>query len=177
MGAWDTLKGMNEDEKDALWNILKKNPLNGLTVKSAMDEANRWARQLAHDVADRKESDAEAKLATRRALLHNGPVDAIRHCYWSAILASRLAYNDAMMVVITHEFGAIHSTDELQKLEGRMDIHNNKVGLNTGHAAKGATFEFLRVRVSDAMAQGKLKVIDRKQRKLVPLTSMTQGIG
>ncbi len=68
--------------------------------------------------------------------LHNGNGDAFRHTYWNAELATMLGsgvffnpnYGKAHAKKWTdaHEFGATNQP----ALERKMDLHNNKVGLN-----------------------------------------------
>lgn len=167
--AKSTYDRLNAHEKDALKDIIDANPLNAFVLKDAKDEAEAWAKSLAtFGGAGLPEAD---RPAARGASIHNGPADAARHCYWSALLASQLTYNEAMRVVFTHEFDAIDSGKAQDKLEARMDIHNDRIGLEIGTRMKGATKAQLQAACMDALTNGKLVVID-KRGSLVPTRSL-----
>lgn len=172
--AFKTYERMNGDEKDAMWDAIQANPGSALVLKEAKEEAERWSRILA---GLRTEGLPEAEAAARyQASIHNGPADAARHCYWSALLASKLAYNDAMRVVFTHEFGQIDSAEAGERLEARMDLHNDRVGLEIGTRNKGAGDADLTVMVLQALFTGQLRFIDAKTGTLVPTKSLVPSI-
>ncbi|MBX6376690.1 MAG: hypothetical protein IRZ13_20990 [Acetobacteraceae bacterium] len=91
--AYNTYNRLNASERDTLKDILWANPGHFSVLKAAKAEAERWSRNLALVGLDAvPEAEQERRF---RASLRDGPADAARHCYWSALLASKLAYNDA----------------------------------------------------------------------------------
>lgn len=172
--AWQTFNRMNGDEKDAMWDAIQANPGTALILKDAKEEAERWSRILA---GLRTEGLPEAEATARfQASIHNGPADAARHCYWSALLASKLAYNEAMRVVFTHEFGQIDSPEAGERLQAQMDLHNDRVGLEIGTRNKGASDPDLASLVLQALLSGQLRFIDAKTGTLVPTRSLVPSI-
>lgn len=168
--AWNTYDGLHPDEKEALQDIVKANPNNAFVLKEAKEDAEQWARTLSRCFTDGLPEDVVA--ARVKASIRNGPADAARHCYWSALLASTLTYNEAMRVVFTHEFRQIDSTEAQDKLEARMDLHNDRVGLEIGTRRRGASNLDLREEVMIALLHGKLVVIDPATKALVPTRSL-----
>lgn len=185
MGFFDDLKSkfdiwnrMNDFEKDAVRDIVSANPTHGFVLKDAMTEAERWSRAVSY--AFTSELTPEQADATARASRNDGPADALRHCCWSALLASQLAYNDAMRVVMSHEFGPTEGS-----LSSRMDIHNNSVGLRIGVAHKrpsGASPAGLakndgdiKEAVMHAFLHGQLYVLSKDKSRLEPSRSLLQG--
>lgn len=172
--AYDTYNRLNPAEKDALQDIIRANPMNASVLKEAKAEAERWSRVLAGANQDGlPEDQAEARF---RASIHNGPADAARHCYWSALLASKLSYNEAMRVVFTHEFHQIDSDKPQDRLEAQMDLHNDRVGLDIGGRNKGASEVDLNVAVLKALFSGQLRHIDRKTGTLAPTKSLQPSL-
>lgn len=172
--AWNIYDGLHPAEKDALQDIVRANPSNAVVLKQAKEEAEQWARTLAGCfAAGQPEAVMEARY---RASIHNGPADAARHCYWSALLASRLTYNEAMRVVFTHEFRQIDSPEADQRLEAEMDLHNDRVGLEIGTRRKAASTPDLQEEVLKALLSGQLRFIDARTRALVPTRSLVPSI-
>lgn len=170
MGFFDDLvrvqkrfEKMHPDEQEAYRDVIAANPLNGLVLKESADKAEAWAKSLAN---------FGTNAAGPGISIHNGPADAARHCYWSALLASKLPYNDAMRVVVTHEFGALESGKAQDKIEARMDLHNDRVGLEIGTRNKGATDTQLQDQCLEALFGGKLLVIDPTTSNLIPSKSL-----
>ncbi len=57
--------------------------------------------------------------------MHNGPMDAFRHCYWSCEMSRNIGPFNALNVGDIHE-----DCDKRNKCEEReMDLHNNAVGV------------------------------------------------
>lgn len=83
---------------------------------------------------------------------HNDKSDAFRHCFWSALLARDIGFQDAMRFTTAHE-----SSPKNRLEEKRMDLHNNRVGLNIGRST--GTNEILSARCMAALRAGKLKVL------------------
>jgi hypothetical protein len=172
--AYATFNRLNASEKDAMWDAVTANPNNAFVLKEAKEEAESWARTLAGTFTDGLPAD-QVK-ARFQASVHNGPADAARHCYWSALLASKLTYNEAMRVVFTHEFDQIDSGVAQDKLEARMDLHNDRAGLEIGIRNKGASDLTLRDEVMKALFSGQLRCIDPKTSTLVPTRSLVPSI-
>jgi hypothetical protein len=107
-----------------------------------------------------------------QASIHNGPANAARHCYRSALLACKVTYTEAMRIVLTHEFGQIDSAKQEERLEARMDLHNDRVGLEIGTRSKGASEADLRDGVMKALLTGQLRIIDPVRKDLVPTKSL-----
>jgi hypothetical protein len=169
--AYDTYNRLNASERDTLKDILWANPGHLTVLKAAKAEAERWSRNLAMAGLDALPEDQQE--ARFRASLRDGPADAARHCYWSALLSSKLAYNDAMRVVFTHEFDDMDSGEVDRQLAARMDLHNDRVGLEIGTRMKGAGDVDLEVEVLKALFAGRLVHIDRATKSLVPTKSLT----
>lgn len=169
-GAYDSYKRLNAAEKDALSDIILANPRNASVLRDAQTEALRWSQVLAGTALDGLPQDqAEARF---KASNRNGPADAARHCYWSALLASKLSHNEAMRVVFTHEFDQIEASEALERLAAQMDLHNDRVGLDIGGRNKGASDVDLTVAVLQALFSGQLRQIDVKTGTLVPTKSL-----
>ncbi len=168
--VYDTFKQLNPAEMEAMQDVVSANPRNALVLKEAKDEATYWARILAGTFMEGlPENEAKARF---KASIHNGPADAARHCYWSALLASKLSYNEAMRVVFTHEDEQISSSDAKQRMEARMDLHNDRVGLEIGTRMKGAGDLDLREAVMKALLHGQLVFLDERSLTLVPTRSL-----
>jgi hypothetical protein len=58
------------------------------------------------------------------------------------------------------------------QLEARMDLHNNRVGLEIGTRMKGAADLDMRDAVLKALFTGHLRIINRNTRELVPTKSL-----
>ncbi|MBR0647458.1 DUF6973 domain-containing protein [Plastoroseomonas hellenica] len=169
-GIIKTLMAMNPTERSTLWSVLTANPRNALVLKEAHSEALSWSKVISYAfLKDLPEAQKEERAEASR---NNGPADAVRHGYWSALLSSKLSYNDAMRVVFAHEADQIRSEDPLVKLASTMDLHNNQVGLDIGALAKGAANEVLREAVLKALFEGRLRFIEPKTGKLVPTKSL-----
>lgn len=56
-------------------------------------------------------------------------MDAFRHCYWSALLSREIGYIDALLFTNAHE-----NYDENPPEEKRMDLYNNRIGLEIGRS-------------------------------------------
>jgi hypothetical protein len=163
-------EGLHPAERDALSDAAGINPLRAIMLYETQQEATRWGQELARTFIAGLPKDA-AK-ARYKASVHNGPADAARHCYWSALLASKLSHNEAMRIVFSHEFGAIERNDANERLEVQMDLHNNRVGLAIGGRAKGAANHELQDAVMKALISGRLRHIDVKARVLAPTKSL-----
>ncbi len=83
---------------------------------------------------------------------HSDKSDAFRHCFWSAILARDIGYQDAMRFTTAHE-----SSPKNRIEEKRMDLHNNRVGLGIGF--KKGTNAVISERCMSALHAGKLQVL------------------
>ena len=138
------------------------------SAQIALDWANDLATQAAGPPSG---SDFATKVATS---VRGGPADAARHCFWSARLASKLGYNDAMLVVMTHEVNTLQSGDAREKLESVMDLRNNAVGLQIGARMANASDDDLKKAVLEALTTGQLVRVDPKTNKLVPTNGLVQ---
>lgn len=185
MGFYDDLKSkfdiwnrMNDFEKDTVRDIVSANPGQAFVLKEAKEEAERWSKSVSY--AFTAELTPEQAEATARASRNDGPADALRHCCWSALLSSQLAYNDAMRVVMSHEFGPSEGS-----LASRMDIHNNSVGLRIGAANKRPASASpagiarndgdIKEAVMNAFLHGQLVVLSKDKSRLEPSRSLLQG--
>lgn len=177
-GKFKIWNGMNDFEKDAVRDIVSANPRQAFVLKAARDEALRWSWAVSYAfTAELTQAQADAVAEVSR---NDGPADALRHCYWSALLASQLAYNDAMRVVMSHEFGPTEGS-----MSSKMDIHNNSVGLRIGVANKRAqgaspagiaTNEGdIRDAVMNAFLNGQLYVLSKDKSRLEPSRSLLQA--
>ena len=185
MGFFEDLQGkfkiwndLNKYEKDTVRDIVSANPMQAFVLKSARDEALRWSWAVSYSFTSELSQDQADSVA--EISRNDGPADALRHCYWSALLASQLAYNDAMRVVMTHEFGRTEGS-----LASKMDIHNNSVGLRIGVANKrtqGASPEGIatnegniREAVMNAFLNAQLYVLSKDKSRLEPSRSLLQA--
>jgi len=65
---------------------------------------------------------------------HNGPVDAVRHAYWSALNARDVGEENAWRFANAHE-----ANSDRPDAERQMDHHNNGVGIRIGRENPDAT--------------------------------------
>lgn len=165
-----TYGDMNPVERETMHRIVLANPTTAFVLKEAHAEALRWSRNLSYAFLEGKSEQEREDLAL--ASRNNGPADAVRHCYWSALLASKLAYNDAQRVVVDHEAVSVNSSKEAERLAADMDLHNDEVGLGIGALAQGASNEALQEAVLKALFSGRLRFIDPKTGKLVATKSL-----
>jgi hypothetical protein len=61
-----------------------------------------------------------------------GQADAFRHCYWNAVMTRRLGPHKTKEVGDLHE---VIGTDNQDSSDARMDLYNNKVGIEIGITA------------------------------------------
>lgn len=114
-----------------------------------------YLRSNPHHAMILKEAREVAYAETIRRFRRNGrndKSDAFRHCFWSAMLARDIGFQDALRFTSAHESSP---TNRLE--EKRMDLHNNRVGLDIGRS-KG-TNEILSARCMTALRAGKLKIL------------------
>ena len=152
------------------------------------DEAKVFLRNLNRPTlgltAFRSYQDALAARETSFTELgEDGPSDAFRHSYGSALLALRLTRDGGVPLErakrIADDLGRAHvdrdSTDD-SNLRRRMDLSNNSTGLDLLGDARNAgegrflTDAELRSRVVEAVATGKLVQFDEGRTALVPTT-------
>lgn len=108
MSYWTSYSDLSELEKEYLY----KNPHKAFRIKKISDIAKEETK----------------KRFPKIAKPHNNQADAFRHCYWSALLVKELGYITAKKYTDIHEAGL----KDNPKLEKKMDLHNNKVGLQLG---------------------------------------------
>lgn len=114
-----------------------------------------YLRDNPHHAMILKDARETAFAETIRRFRRNGrndKSDAFRHCFWSAMLARDIGYQDAMRFTTAHE-----SSPKNRLEEKRMDLHNNRVGLHIGFS-KGSN-DILSARCMAALRAGKLKVL------------------
>ncbi len=129
--------------------------------RDACKEAEETARNISYSNFDDVPAE-ELKVAARRSR-NDGYADAVRHCYWSAMLARDLGYNDALEMVTRHEAGA--AADDLSS---QMDMHNNAKGLEIGVANKGAKNIDLLSKCLTLVNTGQLRVLNKERTKIIP---------
>jgi len=118
-------------------------------------QEQQYIRSHPHHAFSIKESKEIAFSETRKRFGMNGrndKSDAFRHCFWSAILARDLGYQNALQFTNAHE-----SDPRNPPKEKVMDLHNNSVGLSIGRT--GGNNNQLSGRCMSALLTGKLKVI------------------
>ncbi|MBR0682514.1 hypothetical protein GXW74_18630 [Roseomonas eburnea] len=136
---------------------------------AARKEALRWSRNVSY--AFTAEMDEEEAEETASASRNAGPADALRHCYLSAMLGRDLGYEDALLVLTTHEMNA-----EWGSPASRMDLFNNAIGIEIGVRSKTASDGDLQEATMNAFLQGRLRVVDKANGNvLVPTKSLTFG--
>lgn len=84
---------------------------------------------------------------------HNGPADAFRHCYWSALLARDIGADNAKSFTDAHE-----AYGDNPPGEKAMDLHNNGVGISIGRDNPGASDTALIGACINAMNEGRLQL-------------------
>ena len=84
---------------------------------------------------------------------HNGPADAFRHCYWSALLARDIGPDNAKSFTDAHEAYGDNPAGEKS-----MDLHNNSVGIAIGKANPHADDSVLIGQCILAVNDGRLKL-------------------
>lgn len=133
--------------------------------KAASLEAEQYAKNISYSNFDQV-SEKELKQAAFNSRNY-GYADAVRHCYWSAMLARDLGYNDALEMVTRHEAGA--APDDLTS---KMDMHNNAKGLEIGIANKDAKNSVLLEKCSTLANTGGLLVLNKDRNQLIPCQGM-----
>ena len=121
-----------------------------------------YIRKNPHHTFAIKEAKEIALKATEKIFGLNGrndKSDAFRHCFWSAILAKEIGYQNARKLTSSHESGA--SNPEKEK---NMDLHNNAIGLRIGRRA-GKSNIVIKRRCISALNDKKLIVINDKSEK------------
>lgn len=83
--------------------------------------------------------------------LHNGPGDAFRHCYWSALLARDIGHENALEFTTAHEAWSGNPPRERS-----MDLNNNSVGVDIGTNNSEASDSELSQLCNDALNSGRL---------------------
>lgn len=89
-----------------------------------------YLRNNPHHAWALKSSKEAAYTETKKRFGYNGrneKSDAFRHCFWSALLARDLGYNNALQFTNAHE-----SSPKNPPKEKSMDLHNNSIGLTIG---------------------------------------------
>ena len=84
--------------------------------------------------------------------LHNGPGDAFRHCFWSALLTRDVGSANAKAYTDAHESYAANPPKEKA-----MDLHNNAAGIRIGLANLRAADVKLATECSSALRSGRLR--------------------
>lgn len=100
-------------------------------------------------LAEKAFSESERRFARS---LFNGPGDAFRHCFWSAMLCREIGYAYALRFTLAHEAFADNPS-----AEKAMDLHNNEVGLKIGRS--GVSDQILISRSLAALRSGQLKIL------------------
>jgi hypothetical protein len=109
-----------------------------------------------HHISTIKENADKALAEARRQFRggqHNGPADAFRHCYWSALLARDIGPDNAKTFTDAHEaYGANPAGEKA------MDLHNNAAGIAIGRANPNATDAVLVGQCLLAVNDGRLQL-------------------
>lgn len=107
----------------------------------------------------------------------NGPQDAVRHAYWSALMTVRVAGFIAEGVGTGHEGGTIAKGEPHN--ESVMDLENNAIGrqigqalLNSGLTSSQIPDSELQNRVLNAFNAGQLTIMDEGGRNATSLTGL-----
>lgn len=91
---------------------------------------------------------------------NNGPRNAFKHAYWSALLASHVHDVAARNITNAHE-----NKENNPRIEMEMDLHNNNIGIGLGRLNPGARLDLLGDLVQRNVTAGKMRII--KNNKLV----------
>lgn len=183
-GFLDTLKKRAEKfqklgfkEQAAIAKVVISNPANYQVLTESHDIAMAWSVELATQAVGPRTGPERDEAF--QAVMRGGPADAARHCFWSARLASKLGYNDALLLVTTHELTTLEDpkvTDPAEKarnvLESAMDMANNAVGLQIGTKSANASDDELKKACLEALDTGQLLVVDKQSGGLVPSRSI-----
>jgi hypothetical protein len=105
------------------------------------------------DDAEKALSEASARFSA--ASLHNGPGDAFRHCYWSALLTRDIGFQNAKAITDAHEEFPHNPANEKE-----MDLHNNMQGMFIGIGHKRSTDREIADLCEAALRAGRLKVLN-----------------
>jgi hypothetical protein len=107
-----------------------------------------WQVSTIKGDAEKALAEAQKRFSTG---LHNGPGDAFRHCYWSAMLARDIGADNAKTFTDAHEDWSDNPPDEKA-----MDLANNKVGIEIGKNNPSDSDQMLADRCQQALTDGKL---------------------
>ena len=183
-GFLDTLKKRVEkfqrlgfQEQDVIAKVVISNPANYQVLTESHDIAIAWSAELANQTVGPRTGPGRDEAFW--GAIRGGPADAARHCFWSARLASKLGYNDALLLVTTHEMTTLEDpkvTDPAKKarnvLESAMDMANNAVGLQIGTKSANASDDELKKALLEALDTVQLLVLDKQSGGLVPSRSI-----
>ena len=123
--------------------------------KNLTPQEQQYIRTHPHHAFSIKESKEIAFSETRKRFGINGrndKSDPFRHCYWSAMLARDLGYQNALQFTNAHESDLRNPPQEKA-----MDLHKNSVDLSSGRT--GGNNNQLSGRCMTALVTGKLRVI------------------
>lgn len=95
--------------------------------------------------------------------------DAFRHCYWMALLSSRLRTKAVCKLGCAHEISSLknYKNSMVEKgclhdsIASYMDLHNNKVGLEIGRKHKNENPKKIIQKVFKSISRGKCVQVDR----------------
>ena len=130
---YDQYNNLTRDEKK----YLQSNPTHAFKIKEAKD--------LAYS-----ETKKRFKINGK-----NDRSDAFRHCFWSAILAREIGYENALKFTTAHESYKGNPKDEKS-----MDLSNNLVGLRIGK--RGGNNEHLSKLCYSAILNSELTIINNE---------------
>lgn len=123
-------------------------------VVTGLTPAEKWFLLTHPHLITTIREDADKALAAARGRFpgqHNGPGDAFRHCYWSALLTRDIGADNARAFTTAHEGFSDNPADERE-----MDLHNNGVGIQIGQLFPSGTDAELANQCAAALTAGRL---------------------
>jgi hypothetical protein len=170
MAGYDDYKQLTPEQKKELFTYLVK------FGRGVVVEGDKLRREALQAAVDHFKHLGDAEL---RKQIHNGYVDAWRHAYWSARMATTKGFEKklrldsmdelflssmstesypAYEIGYYHEwFGTFVGKPPQPEIEFSMDMHNNKVGLTIGESlGMNASREDIIKEVDKALKDGRL---------------------
>lgn len=127
-------------------------------------------RALAISLEARYEAESIRASGMTDTFVHGGSLDAFRHCYWMARLASEIRPAAARRLGKCHEKGNYKSYRKgreeekgilADSLSCVMDLLNNEAGIRIGQTRPRMPVNEVRQKVLEAIASGRLKMLLR----------------
>ncbi|MCD4736361.1 MAG: hypothetical protein K8R53_09975 [Bacteroidales bacterium] len=117
-----------------------------------------------------KTTDSIACIYMDCKVTQGGSIDAFKHSYWMAMLASKIRWRKAWKLGKAHEKGnyIVYKKGKRKglsalpdKISSKMDCWNNLIGIDIGSTNRNKSTDLLILAVLDSLNAGKLRIVNR----------------